>query len=346
MGLTARYCIPALLYSTALMVVSTVGYGHHSRANFSFNTVTQLDGVVTAHEYRNPHVFLTLETTTETGETQEWLLAGNSVSNLRLGGWMADTFTVGERVSVSGNPDRDPNKLLLFVDEVTKLDGTVYRSGGIAPGGQSAAANNARGSSDFSGVWQPDFSTRNIAAGFRPAQLPMTAKGQAALDSFNPAEDSALDCEADSLPMTLLPIYPVQFSRSGSDTLNIWYEQFDGRRVIHLGMTEHPAGTRPSHMGHSIGEINDNVLTIDTRYFTADHWGLGRGAPSGLQKHVVERYTLSDDGLTLGLEYTFEDPEYLSEVVTESGELLLNPGYAMEEWDCDRGSARRHLTIN
>ena len=260
---------------------------------------------------------------------------------------MADTFAVGERVSVSGKPDRDPSKLLLFVDEVTKLDGTVYRSGSIAPGSQAAVTtDNLRGSTDFSGVWQPDFSARNIAAGFMPAQLPMTAKGQAALDTFNPAEDSALDCEADSLPMTLLPIYPVQFSRSGTDTLNIWYEQFDGRRVIHLGMNEHPANTRPSHMGHSIGQIDNNVLSIDTMYFTADHWGLGRGAPSGLQKHVVERYTLSDDGLELALEYTFEDPEYLSEPVTESGELLLKPGYAMEEWNCDPGSARRHLTID
>jgi hypothetical protein len=145
--------------------------------------------------------------------------------------------------------------------------------------------------------------------------------------------------------MTLLPVYPVQFSRIG-DELHIRYEQFDAERVVYLGMTEHPADTAASHMGHSIGRIDGNVLTIDTAYFTPDNWGLGRGVPSGLEKHVTETYTLSADGSTLDLEYTFEDPEYLVDSVTEAGQLLLNPGYVMEEWNCDIGSARRHLSLD
>jgi len=337
----------ALLTSAALFSISFVASSHHSRANFRFDTVMELEGTVTAHEYRNPHTFLTIETSTESGDTQEWLLAANSVSNLRQGGWTSDTFSVGERVTVRGNPDRDPNKLLLFVDIVTKPDGSVYQSGGIAPGGQSAAATAAAaGSTNFSGVWQPDFSARNIAAGVRPADLPMTPKGQAALEEYDMADDSALNCEAEGLPMTVLPIYPVQFSRVGDDQLHIWYEQFDGRRVVYLGMSEHPAGTAPSPLGHSIGRIEGDVLTIETAHFTEDHWGLGRGAPSGLQKQVVERYTLANNGRSLEVEYTFSDPEYLTEAVTESGELLLNPGYEMELWDCDLDSARRHLSLD
>jgi len=339
--------VNTLLAGVILLTASVAAYSHHSRANFLFNTVLELEGTVTAHEYRNPHTFLTLETTTSSGETQEWLLAANSVSNLRQGGWTADSFAVGDSIKVKGNPDRDPDKLLLFVDIVTKPDGSVYQSGGLAPGGQSAAAvEAATGSSDFSGVWQPDFSTRNIAAGFMPADLPMTAEGLVALDAYDMADDPALNCEAEGLPMTVLPIYPVQFSRVGDDELHIWYEQFDGRRIVHLGMSEHPAGTMPSALGHSIGRIAGNVLTIETAHFTEDHWGLGRGAPSGLQKSVVERYTLTDDGKLLEVDYTFEDPEYLTRPVTESGELVLNPGYQMEEWDCDVDSARRHLSLD
>jgi len=345
---TARISWIGIAYSSvALLAAPSIGYGHHSRTNFRYDTVVELAGTVTAHEYRNPHAYLMLETTTETGEVQEWLLAANSVSNLRRGGWNADTFTVGDSVVVRGNPDRDADKHLLFVDIVTKLDGSVYRSGVLAPGGQDESSNDARGgSTDFSGVWQPDFSTRNIASGFMAADLPMTEKGQPFLDAYDPADDPALNCEAESLPMTLLPIYPVEFSRVGSDELHIWYEQFDGRRVVHLGLDRRPGDTPPSLMGYSIGSIDGNILTVDTRNFTEDHWGLGRGAPSGLQKHVSERYTLSSDGLRLDVEYTFEDPEYLAEPVTESGFMLLNPGYTMEVWDCDPESARRHLSLD
>ena len=61
---------------------------------------------------------------------------------------------------------------------------------------------------------------------------------------------------------------------------------------------------------------------------------------------LLDPNTLSEDGSVLQLEYTFEDPEYLVGSVTESGELLLNPGYVMEDWDCDPTSARRHLSLD
>jgi hypothetical protein len=345
-GLPVSTFYKTLIYAFFLLLPFH-SHSHHSRSNYAFGTTIELQGTITAHEYRNPHTFLTLNITTDSGESQEWLLAANSVSNLRQGGWTAETFSPGEQVTVRGNPDRNKNKHLLFIDVVIKRDGSTYQSASLPPGGRNTSAvNRSSGSKDFSGVWQPDFSTRNIAAGFKPANLPMTEKGQRFLDAYNMADDPALDCEAESLPMTLLPIYPVQFSRVGNNELHIWYEQFDGRRIVHLGMDEHPSQTIPSHMGHSIGRINGNVLTIDTRHFSEDHWGLGRGAPSGLQKHVVERYTLLDDGKRLQVDYTFSDPEYLREPVTESGEMFLKPGYSMEEWDCDPDSARRHLSLD
>jgi hypothetical protein len=324
-----------------------MSYGHHSRANFRFDTVLEFEGIITDYEYRNPHTFLTLERTTGIGEVQEWLLAANSISSLKRAGWGTDTFAVGERVTVKGNPDRNADKYLLFLDVVIKQDGSVYPSGKLAPGGRVTESDNTPvGSVDFSGVWQPPFNPRNVATNFQVADLPVTPKGQPFIDTYDQADDPALDCEADSLPMTLLPIYPMQIIRVGDDEVHVWYEQFDGRRIIYLGLDEHPADTMPSHMGHSVGSIENNVLTVDTTHFIESHWGLGRGAPSGLQKHVVERYTLSDNGLRLDVEYTFEDPEYLAEAVMETGSMQLRPEYGMEAWNCDRDSARRHLSLD
>ena len=69
------------------------------------------------------------------------------------------------------------------------------------------------------------------------------------------------------------------------------------------------------------------------------------GAPSGTRMHLVERYTLADDGMRLDVEYRFEDPEYLTEPVAVTGEMFLKPGYELEPWDCDAGAARRHLSV-
>ena len=326
-----------------LIQVPSVGQAHHSRVNFRMDTVVEIQGTITRHEYRNPHTFLTLQTTAESGDTEEWLLEANSVSNLRLGGWEADSFSPGERVTVRGNPDRNTNKRMLFVNVIRKSDGAEFVSAALSPGGSSASAT--AGSTDFSGVWQPDFASRDIAAGFRRADLPMTPKGQTFLDAFDPLDDPALDCEPDSLPMTLLPIYPVEFTRVG-DELHMWYEEFDGRRVVHLGTREHPADAEPTLMGHSVGWFEEGVLVIDTTHFTESRWGLGRGAPSGPQKRVVERYSLADNGKRLDLVYTVEDPEYLTEPVTVSGEMFLKPDYEMRAWDCDPGAARRHLSLD
>ena len=320
---------------------------HHSRTRFLMDSPMEMEGTITEHAYHNPHVYLTFETTdAATGETREWLLEANAVSSVRSIGWHADTFLVGDQVSVRGFPHRDPDRSTLFVDVITKADGSSYRSSGLAPGSFQAPEAPVGGSTDFSGVWQPDFANRNVAAGFMPDSLPLTASAQAVLDEYDPDDDPAVECIPESLPGTVLPVYPVQFSRVGEDELHIWYEQFDGRRVVHLNLSEHPADVEPSYMGHSIGWFEDGVLVIDTRDFEETVWGLDRGTPSGTQKHLVERYTLSDDGMRLGVEYWFEDPEYMTEAVTVTGgEMLLKPGYEFQAWDCDAEAARRHLAV-
>ena len=258
------------------MWLPPAGDAHHSRTNFVMDSPVEFQGTITEHAYHNPHVYLMFEATdAATGETVEWQLEANAVSTVRSVGWMADTFSAGDRVTVRGFPHRQPDRHTLFVDVITKADGSAYRSSGLPPGSFRAAVATPDGSTDYSGVWQPDFASRNVAAGFRQASLPLTPAGQAVLDEFDPTDDPALECIPESLPSTILPVFPVQFSRVGENELHIWYEEFDGRRVVHLGMTEHPADVEPSYMGHSIGRFEDGVLVIDTRLFEETVGGLG-----------------------------------------------------------------------
>ncbi len=65
----------------------------------------------------------------------------------------------------------------------------------------------------------------------------------------------------------------------------------------------------------------------------------------GDQKHLVETYTLSEDGMSLSVEYRFEDPRCITDRVSVTGEMLLKPGYELSAWDCDQDAAVRHNTV-
>jgi hypothetical protein len=69
-------------------------------------------------------------------------------------------------------------------------------------------------------------------------------------------------------------------------------------------------------MGHSVGWFEGDELVVETSNFLADRWGSHTGVDSSDQKHLVERYSLSPDGLELNVVITVTDPVYLAEPVT------------------------------
>ena len=95
----------------------------------------------------------------------------------------------------------------------------------------------------------------------------------------------------------------MSMSRGGwdGDILRIRHEINDVDRTIYVGMTEHPADTEPSHLGHSIGWYEGETLVVDTAYFAPAKWGNGAAVSSSDRKHLVERFTLTDGGR--GIDY-------------------------------------------
>ena len=65
-----------------------------------------------------------------------------------------------------------------------------------------------------------------------------------------------------------------------------------------------------------MSRIEDGVLVVETDNFIDDKWGTHTGVDSSAQKHLEERFALSNDGLFLTAEITITDPVYLSEPVT------------------------------
>ena len=84
-------------------------------------------------------------------------------------------------------------------------------------------------------------------------------------------------------------------------------------RRVNMDGRERPPGFWPNELGWSEGEWEgNNTLVVRTTDFTAGTLDAGNrpfpfGSPAG---ELLERYTLSDDGSRLHLDYHIEDPMY------------------------------------
>jgi hypothetical protein len=130
------------LYGSALAVVGLVtgaaapALAHHSfAAEFDINRPIALDGVVTRMEFSNPHSWLHIEVTTDTGEVQQWKVEGGAPNALIRHGWNRNSVPPGIKVHVEGFQAKD-RSFRASGREITLPDGRqlfMGQSGAAAP---------------------------------------------------------------------------------------------------------------------------------------------------------------------------------------------------------------------
>jgi len=333
-------------------LASAPALAHHSRANFDLDSTVEIDGTVTEFTWQNPHAFAVVEgKKSGSAEVQKWTFELNSTPVLTRFGWTKDTLKAGDHVVARGNPDRNAERHFVYANLFVRDGKEIWAWGGpqlTSPAPPSAEALAAT-STDFTGVWRVRF-RGDVLGRNAPDErklvntLPVTAKGQAQVDEFNPDENPEWDCLPQTMPEILGYPYPFEITRPNADTLVIHYEVNELERVVHMNMKAQPASAPRTPLGHSIGRIENGELVIETANFTHVKWGAGRGVDSGEQKSTVERYALGADGKTLTLKFTMTDPEYLSQPVSSEQNFTLNAGYKLQEYLCDPKTSRRHLT--
>lgn len=169
----------------------------------------------------------------------------------------------------------------------------------------------------------------------------MTPAGRAAFEAMNPRDLPANNCRSGGVP-TLVAVPTDQAWTLTGDGLSIHHDQFDTTREIRFD--GHAPEGPPTALGRAEGAYADGVLTITTARFTAGLGALSRNAPGSAQRVVTERYRLADDGQSMTLEMTVEDPLYLTQPVTLRRMLRRAPaGTTIESFPCDVEASQRDL---
>jgi hypothetical protein len=113
--------------AAAALALASTSAAHHSPAVFDLRAEVTLSGVVTAYQFRNPHLFIHLEVESGTELGGEWELEAQSPRIMTLYGWSPKSLAPGDRVVVVANPPQQRGKRLALGRSVLKSDGTTLR---------------------------------------------------------------------------------------------------------------------------------------------------------------------------------------------------------------------------
>lgn len=307
--------------------------------HFDPSRTTEIGGVVTDFTLRNPHSFFTLESQDENGETVIWEVELPSGLMLRRMGVDQNTFGPGDSISVVAWPNRVEGRNLVYGTSVTAANGDVY---GERP--DLTAASEEQGSMGIEGLWTSPLPFLNP----QPA-LPLNEAGQIAADNYDHTLSPATTCEPLSIPDLQLAPYLTDIQIDDEKVVFV-HEVYGITRTIPFDSEPVPADTT-GYMGLASASMADGVLVIESHGYPASQWGLSSEAqpkgppvdiPSSEQKSVVERYSVSEDGQVLTLEYYIEDPVYLTEGYTSSMTMdRAAESISIFPFECDVDSAKR-----
>jgi len=344
-SLVAMTCLGAAL------LVAGLAEAHHSvTANFPPGREVDVRGTVVDFNYVSPHASMVIDGIAyENGEplhqgVERWEVESSAVKGLAGRGIKADTFRPGDRITVRGAPHRDPNLHRINSSTFLAYDGSALNFDAPARPGP-AVVPDVEGAYRVAGRWRPPYQPEGDTSA-----LPLSAAGQAAWDAYVQMESPANTCEPMSIPVVMnAPGYYVDI-RFGDGQVVIRNEAYDVFRTVPLGDAYAPADPA-GQWGQVRGRIEGDTLVVESKDYPPSRWGLGAATqinggggdvPSSEQKTVVERWSVSDDGLELNYDYVLSDPVYMAR--EHSARVVLArvaDDAPMVPYDCNVDSARQ-----
>ncbi len=310
-----------------LLVCGLTGaHAHHSDAVYDYETIVAFDAEVVRYVWRNPHVTIFVETEDETGEKFEWEIESGSTPIMIRSGWSRNLLDTGQAVTIRAHPMRSGQpKAILNTLETT--DGRLWSQ-------VEGVAEVTVAASSLEGVWR---GIRSTGLGGQTNRLLLTPAGETAVASY--------DRVTDSPNVQCVPIPPPFLNSSASylsgielreERVILRNEFFDMSRTVYMDGRDHPENGERTNQGHSVGWWEGDTLVVDTTLLSPHRAGNSSGGvPSGEQKHVVERFSLSDDGTRAIVDVFVEDPEFLTEPFEGQTEMVYSPHLQLYAYDCE-----------
>jgi hypothetical protein len=317
-----------VVFALAGTVAVTPVSAHHSAAMFDTTKEILVQGVVTEFAWKNPHSYLTVRT-----DSGPLVLELGPPSTLGPLGLRQDAIKVGDKVTLRAYPPR--RGTMAMGRELIRPDGTTLPlviNAGTRPQPTAQATSIA-------GTWVPEGFFGFLQSRSR---WPLTERGAAALRASSTSTSTQNECIPVGAPM--LMHYPtanrIEVAR---DAVRLHIDWMDAERVVYLDGRRLPAGTKPTLQGFSTGHWEGTTLVVDTVNFAEHREGNALGLPSGLRKHLVEKFSLTEDHKHLRYEFVLEDPDWLTAPVKQSITWDYQPDLKPSGVKCDIGAASRFL---
>jgi hypothetical protein len=307
-------------------------FGHHGNTEYDLQIVVRYEGIVLEQRWMNPHSLTRLATRTASGEPITLEIEGGPTAVLRTGGVTLDSIMKGDQVTAVVSPSRRFPNEAAYGHEIVTADGNVVPL--TAPRLRRPQVSETAQS--IFGTWVP---TAEFFGEMRAwAQTwALTELGNRLREEWSPLSSTQAQCVPMSAPMLLTYPVAVTFALSG-DRVVIRSDWMNAERILHLDGRPHPTPEERWPQGHSVGRWENSVLVVDSVNFPDEIWA---GMPSGKNKHLVERFAVSEDGKSLRYSFELEDPEYLEQPVSGSGQLTYRPDLTVGGMECDREAASR-----
>jgi hypothetical protein len=123
-----RKLFPVLVAGAFLLLVPGPMSAHHGGAQYDTKNPVTLTGTVTEYLFTNPHVQIHIDVKDENGNVQKWIAETASPQRLFTFGWNAKTLKPGDKVSVTGAPLKDGQKIVTVI-KVTGGNAPVLTQG-------------------------------------------------------------------------------------------------------------------------------------------------------------------------------------------------------------------------
>jgi len=347
------------IFSVATCVCA---YAHHSFAtHYLVDQPMEITGTVSELSLRSPHSFLMVDVRSEQGVVERWEVEAHAVPLMRRLGIEADTIQLGDEITVRGPGPRRTDKKLMFAAVLILADGTQFTlldsllsdlNRGLTEDSSDTLPADAGILERIGGRWGRS-SGGGSGTQLGDSPLPLNSAGLSARAAYDPRNTPAMDCISPGLPSLLYAPYLYEIQINGQEAI-LHHEYQTVFRSVDLGGGTVGPDSRPQ-FGYRTGRVDGNVLVVESRGFPAEaaglasDWdpnGLGANVPSSGQKRLIEKYTVSEDGQRLILDYTVEDPAYLSEPYSSRIEWRrLVADAPIYDFECDVSIATRS-TLN